>query len=228
MATNQVKYVGLIFDEHLTFQPHITVLNAKLKRANNMIAISRHYLVEKLLLHIYYGQFYSHLTYGCQIWGQNENALNHTLTLQKKAIRLMSFAHFQEHCSPLFKELKLLKLNDIIKQTNILFTHNAINGNTPDIFKDYFTFNEVDHLHDTVNNLNSVYSIPKGSLKLPNFKTNAGKSSIKYICSSTWNHTLKDLSIKNVKKYSQDPFWLNKTDSKTLKHILKTHFLENY
>ena len=140
----------------------------------------------------------------------------------------MSFAHFQEHCSPLFKELKLLKLNDIIKQTNILFTHNAINGNTPDIFKDYFTFNEVDHLHDTVNNLNSVYSIPKGSLQLPNFKTNAGKSSIKYICSSTWNHALKDLSIKNVKKYSHDPFWLNKTDSKTLKHILKTHFLENY
>ena len=76
----------------------------------------------------------------------------------------MSFAHSQEHCSPLFKELKLLKLNDIIKQSNILFTHNAINGNAPDIFKDYFTFNEVDHLHDTVNNLNSVYSIPKGSL----------------------------------------------------------------
>ena len=82
----------------------------------------------------------------------------------------MPFAHFQEHCSPLFKELKLLKFNDIIKQTNILFTHIAINGNTPDIFKDYFTFNEVDHLQNTVNNLNSVYSIPKGSLKLPKKK----------------------------------------------------------
>ena len=45
LATNQVKYVGIIFDEHLTFQPHIKVLNAKPKRANNLIAISRHYLV---------------------------------------------------------------------------------------------------------------------------------------------------------------------------------------
>ena len=43
-ATNQVKYVGVIFDEHLTFKRHITLLNAKLKRANNLIAISRHYL----------------------------------------------------------------------------------------------------------------------------------------------------------------------------------------
>ena len=65
---------------------------------------------------------------------------------------------------------KLLKLNDIIKQSNILFTHNAINGNTPDIFKDYFTFNEGDHLHNTANNLNSVYSIPKGSIQLQNLK----------------------------------------------------------
>ena len=32
--TNQVKYVGIIFYEHLTFKSHIQLLNAKLKRAN--------------------------------------------------------------------------------------------------------------------------------------------------------------------------------------------------
>ena len=96
----------------------------------------------------------------------------------------------------------MIFLNKVI---SILFTYNAINENTPDNFKDYLTFNAVDHLHDTVHNFNSVYSIPKGSLQLPKFKTNAGKASMKYICCSTWNHTLKDLSIKNIKKYSQDP-----------------------
>ena len=53
--TNQVKYVGIIFDEHLTFKTHISLLNAKLKRANNLLAISRHYLAKDLLLQIYYG-----------------------------------------------------------------------------------------------------------------------------------------------------------------------------
>ena len=66
--------------------------------------------------HIYYYQFYSHLTYGCQLWGQKENEIDQTITLQKKAIRLITFSHYQAHSSPLFKELGLLKLTDIIKE----------------------------------------------------------------------------------------------------------------
>jgi hypothetical protein len=145
--TNQVKYVGITFDEYITFKRHITLLNSKLKRANNLIALSRHYLTKKLLMQIYYGQFYSHLNYGCQLWGQNENAISQTITLQKKAVRLLSFAHFQEHASPLFKNLKLLKLTDIVKQNNIIFTHDTINGKTPPIFENYFIFNKTIHQH---------------------------------------------------------------------------------
>ena len=66
-STNDVKYVGIIFDEHLTFSNHIKLMNAKLKSANNLITISRHYLPKELSIQIYYGQFYSHLTYGCQL-----------------------------------------------------------------------------------------------------------------------------------------------------------------
>ena len=227
-GTSHVKYVGIIFDEHLTFQRHIKLLNAKLKRANNLIAISRHYLAKKYLMQVYYSQFYSHLTYGCQLWGQNETSIEKTIILQQKAIRLISFANFRDNSSPLFKKLNLLKLIDIIKQSNILFTHNAINKKTPTVFKDYFTLNETEHQHDTINNLNSVYSVPVGSLQLPSYRTNSGKSSIRYICSSTWNSILKELSIKNFKKYNQDPFWINKTNVKTLKFVLKSHFLECY
>ena len=46
-----------------------------LKVANNLIASSRHYLVKKLLIQVYYSQFYSHLTYDSQLWGQNENSI---------------------------------------------------------------------------------------------------------------------------------------------------------
>ena len=226
--TSHVKYVGLTLDEHLTFERHIKLLNAKLKRANNLIAISRHYLTKELILQIYFGQFYSHLTYGCQIWGQNESKLEQTIILHKKAIRLISFAHHLDHSSPLFKNLKLLKLTDIIKQTNILFVHNVINDKSPNIFKDYFVFDSTDHDHNTVNNLNSVYSIPLGSLVVPDYCNNAGKSSIKYICSLSWNSTLKELSIKNIEKYNKNPFWINKLYISNLKHMLKSNFLEHY
>ena len=81
-----------------------------------------------------------------------------TIILQEKATRLISFANFRYNSSPLFK------LIDIIKQSNILFTHNAINKKTLIVFKNYFTLNETEHQHDTINNLNSVYSVPVGSL----------------------------------------------------------------
>ena len=100
---SNVKYVGVTLDEHLTFEYHLNLLNSKLKRANNLIAISRHYLPRELLNQIYYGQFYSHLTYGCLLWGQDEEKLAKTYTLQKKAVRLLSFKDPQEHSSPIFK-----------------------------------------------------------------------------------------------------------------------------
>ena len=104
-ATNQVKYVGVIFDEHLPFKRHATLLNAKFKRVHNLIAISRHYLAKKLLIHVCYSQFYSHITYGSQLWGQKENSIEETIILQIKAVKLVSFAYHKEFRSPLFKEL---------------------------------------------------------------------------------------------------------------------------
>ena len=141
----------MIFDGHLILQRHIKILNAKLKRANKLIAISSHYLTQTLLLQIYYRQLYSHLIYGCQ----NENAPEEK-SLIKKAVRLISFAHYHAEAYPLFKNLKLLKLTDIVKYDNILFTHNTI----PRTFQVYFIFNEANHQHQRVNSLTSSYSIP--------------------------------------------------------------------
>ena len=119
-------------------------------------------------------------------------------------------------------------LTDIVRQNNIIFTHNSINNNTPRIFNDYFNFEESNHQYQTVNSLNSTYSIPAGSLELPTYRTNSGKSSIKYICASTWNSTLKDLSIKYTERYHKDPLWISKTNVQSLRNILKKRFLEYY
>ena len=139
-----------------------------------------------------------------------------------------SFTHFQEHASPLFKKLNLLKLTDIVRQNNIVFTHDTINAKTPPIFESYFIFDKTSHQHETVNSLNSIYSLPTGSLKLPAYRTESGKSSIRFICPSTCNAILKDISMKNIIKYNKDLFWVNKSNIKTLRHIFHKHFLEYY
>ena len=115
-----------------------------------------------------------------------------------------------------------------MKQNNILFTHNTINNRTPLIFKNYFTFHAVDHDHSTVNKITSTYSIPEGSLELPCYNKKVGETSTRYICSSTWNSMLKELSVKYPEKYEKDPFWISKSKIVHVKHTLKEHFLDCY
>ena len=223
---SKVKYVGITIDEHVTFEPHRLILHSKLKRANNLLSISRHYVPNKILHQIYFGQLHSHLMYGSQIWGLNDNDNLKILTQQKKAIRKISFAHFEAHSDPLFKELNILKLPDMMRLNNIMFVHNVLNNNAPNTFKDYFKFQQLHH-HDTVRNPNSVHSVPKGSLELPKTNLLVGKKGIKYVCANTWNITLKELArIHPV--LANNVNWLKDLSTQQLKHLLKNHFLESY
>ena len=214
-----VKYLGLYLDEHLSFDIHIKLLNAKLRRANNMIAISRHYVPLAHLKQIYYGQFHSHLQYCCQVWGQNENKLTKTITLQKKAIRLMAFAERDEHSSPLFKKLNILKLSDIVFTNNINLVHKALNGNIPQSFEEYFHEVELNNRYSITRNPKTFYSISLGSVKVENDKI----GTIQHQCAANWNLILKELSHCNSPEN-----WLRDLSAKKLNKTVKEYFIASY
>ena len=221
-----VKYVGITLDEHLTFEPHRKILQSQLKRTNNLLSISRHYVPSEILIQIYFGQFYSRLVYGSQIWGLVENDNLKILTQQKKAIRKISFSHFEAHSGPLFKNMGLLKLPDIMKINNIIFVHSVLNNKAPAVFQNYFKFKLL-HEHNTIRNPNSLYSVPKGSLELPKTNLLVGKKSIKYICANNWNTTLKELARIHP-NLANNQNWFKDLSVFKLKHLLKNHFLDSY
>ena len=216
---SKIKYLGLIMDEHLTFKPHISTLNAKLKRANNLLSISRHYLSANLLKQTYYAQFHSHLSYGCQIWGSDTANTSKISILQNKAIRIMSFADRHTNADNLYKELKILKLNDLILSNNILFVHKALNGNSPVYFKNYFEEYKPTHTYNTTRNPTSTYSIPPGSVTI----SNDVKFSLKAKCGQSWNDFLKKVS--NTTSQSER---LKEINILKLKNIVKAHLLGTY
>ena len=218
---SQIKYLGLIMDEHLTFKPHIATLNAKLKRANNLLAISRHYLTANLLKQIYYAQFHSHLSYGCQIWGSNTANTSQISTLQNKAIRIMSFADRYANADNLYKDLKILKLNDLILSNNILFVHKSLNGNSPAYFKNYFEEYTPIHTYNTTRNPRSAYSIPPGSVTVSNDAT--ARFSLKAKCGQSWNDFLK-----NVSNSTSQSERLKQINVLRFKSIVKAHLLGTY
>ncbi len=66
---------------------------------------------------IYNSLVYPYLSYGIVIWGSAYKIhLDKLRIQQKKIIRRIHGAEYDAHSEPLFKSLKLLKLDDIYKQ----------------------------------------------------------------------------------------------------------------
>ena len=53
----EVKYLGMIMDEHLSFKNHMDTVKLKLNRANRLLAKLRHYVNPTLLRTRYYAIF---------------------------------------------------------------------------------------------------------------------------------------------------------------------------
>ena len=80
----------------------------------------------------------SHLRYGILAWGRQINKL------QKQAIRSISNSKYNSHTAgstPLFKELELLKADDLFKLSCMTVFYRYKNGTIPEYFKDMFTGN---------------------------------------------------------------------------------------
>ena len=101
-----IKYLGIFLDENLNWKKHTSILSSKLRRANGALAKLRHFLPLNTLISVYYAIFNSHLNYGSQIWGQNQNYVtNRIFTLQKSAIRIISNVPRRTPTTPLFQNL---------------------------------------------------------------------------------------------------------------------------
>ena len=105
-------------------------------------------------------------------WGNTYNSLLKPLiTLQKKAVRIMTFSNFREHSSPLFKMLNILKFPDLISYRIALFMYNYYTDRYPRAFSNFFE--KVKNRH----NCNTRLAI-RESHSLPSVRTKYGQLSL--------------------------------------------------
>ncbi len=81
---------------------------------------------------LYNSMIASHINYCILAWGYEFKWIT---KLQKKAMRIISVSKYKAHTSPIFKRLKLLKIEDIIKLNEMKFYYQYENGNLPDFLK---------------------------------------------------------------------------------------------
>ena len=141
----------------------------------------------------FFGPFtliYLFLTYGLSIWGNTYNAiLGPLITLQKRAIRAFFFSKPDEHAEPLFKEIQILKLTDLVTLHNALLTYHYYYNLLPSFFEIFFQTVASRHSYNTRLASKSTYYINT-------IKTNYGKFNICFAAVKVWNHL--DESIKHL------------------------------
>ena len=73
------------------------------------------------------------------------------LTLQNTALRLMTFNGPRTSATPLYADLSILKLFDLVKIMNILYVHKYLNGNLPtDTLKPLISLKQIIHMEPGV------------------------------------------------------------------------------
>ena len=231
---DNVKYLGVLIDEHLRWNYHISNISKKISRGVGILGKLRNFMDTDLLKTIYYCLVYSHLSYGVHAWGSAcKTETEKIVVLLKKAARIMTgnqyFQIYGEpagplpHAEPLYKELGILNFQDIFDLNIAKFVYSTLNGQSPAIFSDWFTYTHSIHSHATTSsitiNRKDYFDVGTAEsnktlyAKKPNL-VKYGARMIKFYGPILWNSLPKKIQ--------------NSSSITTFKIELKKHFINRY
>ena len=112
---NCIKYLGIFIDSNLNWKSQIKSIITKIKRSIGVLSKIRYYVDTAILINLYYALIYPFLIYGIIAWGNTyPTTLQPLYVSQKKVMRIITFSKFDEHSSPIFKSLNIIKLFDFV------------------------------------------------------------------------------------------------------------------
>lgn len=126
---HSTKFLGVLIDESLTFKCHIDHLVNKLSKYVGLFYKIRHVLPLSALLLLYKTLFEPHLNYCNVIWCNTFTShLKNLASLQKKAIRALSWSEINSPTHPLFYRFELLRLTELNKYHNACLMFQIVNN----------------------------------------------------------------------------------------------------
>ena len=191
----------------MNWKEHILNMSKKITKSIGIICKLRHFVNAQTLVQLCYAIVYPFLTYGCMVWGSTYYSNIKPLeNVQKRTIRIITFAKFDARSTPLFEKLKMIKLHDIILLYTACFMYQCSNCNLQSAFDSFFTAINTRHNYSTRFASRSTFAFPK-------IRTNYGKFNIRYFGPKIWNEIeeqLKTLSFccfrRELKERSLDKY----------------------
>jgi len=147
-----IKFLGLFIDQKLNWRNEISNRCNQISRNIAIITRLKKTIPKHTLKILYQSLIVPYMNYGIVAWGNTgmkSKDLKRLTLLQKRAIRVINNVSYNSHTDPLFKNCKLLKLNDIYKLQCCKIAHNKLNNLLPHNISILLSLRENVHQHNT-------------------------------------------------------------------------------
>lgn len=187
-----VKFLGILLDEHLSWKYHLSELSKKLARTCGMFFKIRHFLPIDVLICLYNSLFSSFLQYGIVVWGLTYDVhIKPVYLLQKRVVKAIAFEHFTSPSTPIFSDLKILKLQDLFQLKLLCFVYDCVNKISPNCFHNFFESVTNVHQYGTRQaSKNDIFLNRKNTLQY-------GIRSVRFFGAKSWNNIPVDIKTSS-------------------------------
>ena len=145
-----VTFLGVIIDNKLLWKDHIKLVCSKISKSIGILCYLRHVYPLHILRMLYMSLFFSYLNYCNLVWGSAcDSHLKPLLTLQKKAVRIITKSAYDERSAPIFKSLKILQLPKIHKLNCLSFMFKSLKSNDYPSHRNKILQNSANHNYET-------------------------------------------------------------------------------
>jgi len=196
--TDKVKFLGVEIQSNLSWDAHCQTKANRMSQSLAILSKLKNQLPSSALELIYHSLIESHLNYGIVAWGNTtKQSLKRLQIIQKRAIRTVCKQKYNSHTDPLFRQLKILKVDDIFKVSCCKLYWKKINGQLPHFHSlQLITNNEMQVSDRVTRQSDNIVTFP--------VRTNLDKQTLNYNISTIWNSLPAD--IKNKQSHSIHSF----------------------
>ena len=142
------KFLGVVIDENLTWSRHISMVESKISRNIGLIGKARRYLNSSATRGLYFAFVHPYISFGNIAWGStNRTKLEKIHKLQKRAVRVISYAEKTSHSRPIMKYHKILNIYELNIFQTLNFVYKHQHNMLPTVLDNYFQ--RVNHCYES-------------------------------------------------------------------------------
>ena len=142
--TDCIIFLGVLFDENLTWNNHIHLIENKISKNVGILYNTKYTINQHGLKSLYYSFIHSYLNYGNIVWAStNKTRLKRTATKQREAIRVID-DNINENSRQKMRKLKILNVHKLNLFQRLNFMHRVKNNTIPSVLHQKFQI--IDHI----------------------------------------------------------------------------------